>query len=110
MRLTSIPWWLWLTPIVLLLVATMRMPYGYYTFIRITVCGLAALFAVLGWEGGSASRIWSAILGLVAILFNPIFPIHLARGTWYGLDIGVAAIFAAHLACERLRWLENKRS
>ncbi len=78
------------------------MPYGYYTFTRIVVCGFAAVFAYLAWEGGSISRIWAAVLGLVAVLFNPIFLIYLARKTWYMLDIGVAAVFAAHLVFTRL--------
>ncbi len=102
MRLKSIPWWLWLIPIVLLFIATEKMPYGYYTFTRIAVCGFAAVFAYLEWEGGSISRIWASILGLVAVLFNPILPIYLSRKIWYPLDVGVAVIFAAHLASERI--------
>ena len=98
MQFKSIPWWLWLIPIVVLFVATERMLYGYYTFTRISVCGFAAFFAFLAWRGGIALRVWSAIFGLVAILFNPFLPIYLSRKVWYDLDVGVALIFAAHLA------------
>jgi Family of unknown function (DUF6804) len=97
MRFKSVPWWLWLVPIVLLLVATGRMLYVYYAFTRIVVCGFAAFLAYSGWKSGSVSRVWSTILGLVAVLFNPIIPIYLTRKAWYPLDIGVATIFAAHL-------------
>ena len=102
MRVRSIPWWLWLFAIGLLLVATERMPYGYYTFVRISVCLFAVVIACLGWSDDFLSRLWSAIFALTAILFNPIIPIHLSRHTWYPLDIGAAAIFAAHFAFVRL--------
>ena len=72
MRLNSSPWWLWLIPIVVLIIATTKMPYEYYTFTRITICGFAVFFAVAGWAGSPLSRICSAILGLVAVLFNPV--------------------------------------
>lgn len=83
------------------------MPYGYYTLTRIVVCGFAAFFAFIAWEGGS--RVWTMMLGLIAVLFNPIIPIYLSRPTWFGLDVGVAVVFAAHLAFVRLGWLQTKR-
>jgi hypothetical protein len=99
----SIPWWLWLIPVAMLLIATAKMPYGYYTFTRIVVSGFAALLAFIAWEGGPALRTWSVIFGVVALLFNPIVPIYLKRTTWFGFDIGAAILFAIHLALVRLR-------
>jgi uncharacterized protein DUF6804 len=110
MRVDSIPWWLWLVPIVLLFVATERMPYGYYTLTRIFLCGFASFLAFVGWADRAASRIWCAIFGCIAVLFNPIIPIYLSRRTWFGFDVGVAIILAAHLAFVRLGWLRTKRS
>jgi hypothetical protein len=72
MNLKAIPWWLWLIPAAFLVVATARMPYGYYTFTRVVVCGFAVLLAVRGWDDGPMTRIWSVLLALLAILFNPI--------------------------------------
>ena len=97
-RFKSVPWWLWLVPVALLLAATAKLPYGYYTFTRIVVCASAAFIAVAGWE---ASRFWSVPFGLLAILFNPIFPIYLHRGTWFYFDIAAAIAFAAHLVLVR---------
>jgi hypothetical protein len=107
MHFKSIPWWLWLIPVALLLLAAGRMPYGYYTFTRIVVCGFGAFIAVIGWDRSSL-RVWSVLFGLLAILFNPIVPIHLSRGTWPYLDIGAAIILAAHLVFVRLGWFETK--
>ena len=103
MRVNSIPWWLWLAPIALLFLATARMPYGYYTITRIVVAGFACFLALVGWEDSVMSRMWSAILGCVAVLFNPIIPIYLSRTAWHAFDIGVAIILTAHLVFVRLR-------
>jgi len=86
------------------------MPYGYYTVTRIAVAGFACFLALVGWEDSAISRMWSAILGCVAVLFNPIIPIYLSRGTWRGFDVGVAIILAAHLTFVRLGWLQTKGS
>jgi hypothetical protein len=99
----SIPWFLWLIPIGLLLLAVERMPYGYYTVTRIVVCAFAAVLAWLAWEdGGATSVAWAIVFSLIAILFNPFFPIYLTRATWAYFDIGSALIFAAHLVLGRL--------
>jgi hypothetical protein len=110
MNLQAIPWWCWLIPVVLLLVATARMPYGYYTFTRVVVCGFATFLAVTGSDGGTTTRAWSVLFALLAVLFSPIVPIYLHRGTWFYLDIGAAAIFVAHLLFVRVGLLQLKRS
>jgi hypothetical protein len=107
MQFNQIPWWLWLIPIALLFIAIEKMPYGYYTLTRIVVCGFASFLVFVGWK---VSRIWSVILGCIAVLFNPIIPIFLSRSTWYDFDVGVAIIFGAHLAFMRLGWLRTKGS
>src|SRR6266851_1795134 len=75
MRVNSIPWWLWLAPIALLFLAIARMPYGYYTVTRIAVAGFACFLALVGWEDSAISRMWSAILGCVAVPFVSYWPI-----------------------------------
>lgn len=36
-------------------------------------------------------KAWILVLGFIAVLFNPIFPVHLDRDTWVVIDI-IAAI------------------
>jgi hypothetical protein len=110
MRLNSIPWWLWLVPIVLLFLATERMPYGYYTLTRIIVCGFASCLVFVSREDIVVSRVWSAVFFCIAILFNPIIPIYLSRRTWYGFDVAAAIILASHLVFVRLGWMRAKGS
>jgi hypothetical protein len=93
----KLPKFLWLLAIVLLLVATARLPYGYYTLLRITVAGFCGLVAYLAWQ--EDSRVWATAFGLITVVFNPIIPVYFDRGIWLWLDVGAATIVAAHLAC-----------
>jgi len=78
------------------MIATLKLPDGYYTFTKIVTCGVAAILSFAGSQGNPISQ-WSVLLALVAVLFNPVIPIHLSRPTWVFLDFGTAAAFAAHL-------------
>jgi hypothetical protein len=98
----SIPRLVWLVPAILLIVATSHLPYGYYTFTRIVTCGVAAIIAFVGFKDNQVSQVWSVPLVLVTVLFNPFILIHLSRQTWRYLDLGAAAVFAAHLLI--VRW------
>ena len=101
--LKSIPWWVWIIPTALLLVAMARLPYGYYTFTTLLVCGIAAWFATVGWNDRQVSRMWSVGFALIAVLFNPIIPVSLKRDAWLYLDILTAVAFLVHLGMARLR-------
>jgi hypothetical protein len=98
----SIPRVLWLVPPIILLIATARLPYGYYTFTRIVTCAVAALIAFVGFQDRPAMPMWSVLFALIAVLFNPFVPIHLTRPIWFYLDLITAAIFMAHLLFARL--------
>jgi hypothetical protein len=100
MQFKSMPWWLWLIPIMLLFLATDMMPYGYI-FTRTVVFGFCVSFAVIGWKHGSL-QFWSVLFGLLAILFNPIFQINFSLEAWSYLDVGGAIIFAVHLVFVRV--------
>ena len=93
----TIPRMVWIVPAILLVIATARLPYGYYTFPRIVTCGIAAWIAFVGFREDPATKAWSIALALIAVLFNPILPIHLDRSTWFYLDLGTAGVFVAHL-------------
>jgi hypothetical protein len=76
-----------------LLAATLPLPYGYYTFLRLTVCGIGAYGAWTFWNTGQADRLIAILLAGLALLFNPIVPVHLSREIWLPIDLGAAAIF-----------------
>ncbi len=66
-------------------------PYGYYTFLRWVVTGVALFILRIAYELKRTTWLW--IMGLIAILFNPIAPIYLDKGTWVVIDLIVAALF-----------------
>ena len=78
----------WVSDLLLLIIALINatnhnLPYGYYTFLRIVTCGLFVWLAVL-----YKSPYWRFILGAGAILYNPVFPIHLdSRDPWIFFNI-----------------------
>jgi hypothetical protein len=93
-----IPRIVWLICAVLLVAAVLRLPYGYYNFLRIVICGAAALIAVAGLaEDAQRGMAWTATFILIVVLFNPILPIRLHRSIWFYLDLMAAGVFTAHL-------------
>jgi hypothetical protein len=42
-------------------------------------------------------------MGAVALLFNPIAPVHLTRDAWGIIDLGAAALFGAHYVAHQPR-------
>jgi len=79
---------------VLLLVAVAPLPYGYYTFTRLVVCLSAIFFAYSGFVSGDKS-LWPWIAVAVALIFNPLIPVHLSKDVWMYLDVAAAAFFGA---------------
>ena len=69
-----------------------RWPYGYYTLLWLIVCGTAACLAFLASEGRRLG--WAIVLGLIALLFNPILPVRMRRSDWVPFHIGEAVLLA----------------
>jgi hypothetical protein len=83
---------LWfIIPSVLLLVALLPLPYGYYTLLRIAVFACAGYLAYVSL--GASQRGSLVTFSIIALLFNPIIPVHLDRDIWFFIDIGVAVYF-----------------
>jgi hypothetical protein len=67
-------------------------PYGYYQLLRFVVCGVSVYvaFVAYAWK-----RLWATwLFGVLAVLFNPLAPIHLSRDLWQPIDFGCAMLFA----------------
>ena len=92
----------WLIPAVMLLLALFPLPYGYYTLLRLIVCGAVAYLAYREFDVAQRSSGWFFILGVIAVLFNPLIPIHLSREIWAPIDVVVAIILIIH-------WFRTKK-
>jgi uncharacterized protein DUF6804 len=88
---------------IMLIVALAPLPYGYYTLLRFLVCGVNGYGTYL-----SAAELnkpgWAWAFGIIAVLFNPVAPIYLNRGTWAVIDVGIAIFLLASLAFVKDIW------
>ena len=77
--------------VILLLAIPPIWPYGYYILLRWVVTA-SAIFLV--WIAYNLKKtFWLFLMGIIALLFNPIVPIHLNKETWVIIDLIVATLF-----------------
>lgn len=76
--------YLYITCCILLLGALLPMPYGYYQFMRLAVCG-TALYHIFK-EYSHSENIALVSCG-IALLYNPVFTVHFSREAWLPLNI-----------------------
>ncbi len=80
--------------IIMLLVALMPNPYGYYILLRWVICGICAYYVFEAVK--SRNQSWAWVFGIGAIIYNPVFPLHLGRSVWSVVNIAsVVVIFAS---------------
>lgn len=76
--------------VLILIGCLLRMPYGYYQFMRLATC---AGFLWLAYsEFKQSGHIFTLLYIVLAILFNPVIKVHLDKGTWHVIDVVVAII------------------
>ena len=93
---------LWFLPAFLLVIALGDMPYTFYDILRIAVCGAAIWLAIHDCELRRRFSAWTAALILLAVLFNPLFPVRMTRAEWAPVDLGAALFLAVHyVSCRR---------
>lgn len=84
-----VPNWLLLATAAFAFIAIADIPYGYYRLLRWVVCAVAIASAIQ-LHGGKRQG-WAWVLGAVALLFNPLVPVHFEKATWRIFD-GVAGV------------------
>jgi hypothetical protein len=83
-----------------------RWPYSFYVVMRVVVC-VAGVY--LAMESVRCSRTLLAItFSCCALLFNPIFPLHMRRSDWRPLNI--AASIAIVVCAAALTWRSGTRA
>jgi hypothetical protein len=81
--------------------ALSRHRYDYYTVLRWIVCGDSVFTAYQAFE---TKRIyWLLVFASVAIVFNPVVPLHLKRGTWAYADIVAALLILVSIGVMDIR-------
>jgi hypothetical protein len=79
----------------LVFAAVERHPYSFYTLLRWVCCPVFAYSAFAAYERNRVLWVW--VFGTLALLYNPLFRVHLDRNTWTGVNWGtvVAILIAA---------------
>lgn len=88
---------IWFAPAVVLMLAVLPLPYGFYIFLRLAVFLVAVYLGYTQWKRDDSFSVWVITLGAIALLYNPILPIHLTREMWIVFNLLTAGIFIAHL-------------
>lgn len=82
--------------IVVILLAFLNMPYSYYHWLRIFVFITAITVMIADFK--NANPLWLVVFGFIAIIFNPIYPVHLySKENWLILDIVCVFLFAVKI-------------
>lgn len=69
----------------MLFLGALPLPYGYYMLLRIIACGAFAYACLIAYRMRGGILPWA--YGLLAVVFNPLIPIRLSKGTWMVVDI-----------------------
>ncbi len=77
--------------IMLLLAIPSIWPYGYFQILRWIVTGTAVYNGYIAHKMRSGFWLWTMII--IAVLFNPIVPIHLDKEIWMIIDLVTALLF-----------------
>ena len=80
---------------VMLLAALASWPYGYYKLLRWFVCAAGIFVAFTAYACEKPWALWAFVL--IAMLFNPIAPVHLTRQIWSVLIVHAALGFLASI-------------
>jgi hypothetical protein len=97
--LTKIMKWV---SIVALLLAVLRLPTGsYQVLFEVVVCLSGLLVATQAVRAGK--YLWAPGFAAIAVLFNPVVPVALARRTFLWLDVVCLMTFLVSLAALKTR-------
>ena len=89
-----------LIPAGMLVLALGRWPYGYYMLLRVVVLAAALLIAGLIYQRAKPFTLWLGLFVVVAVIFNPIVPLHPdARGVVH-FEFGRSSIIRRALGCD----------
>lgn len=94
--------WPAIVAIIFLLLALLEWPYGFYTLLKWVVTGVAVYYAYSIYEIIKKTNAWFWTLVAIAILNNPIAPIHLGdKGLWNIIDVIIAIFFLIFILTQK---------
>ena len=74
-------------------------PYAYYQILRWVVMVAGLVCAYQAHKENKTAWVW--IMGIIAMVFNPIAPIYLNKGTWSIIDIVAAVLMFSYISINK---------
>lgn len=96
-----VPWWVFVLPAAMSLIALVDLPYGYYQLLRVVVTGSACWIAIELYS--RRSIIGVATFGAMAVIFNPIAKIHMERDVHAIFNVASSVLLIVAL------WVKSRR-
>ena len=81
--------------VALTLAAVSHWRYSFYVLLRLLICASSAFLASRQYAKGK--RAWAWVFGAVAVLYNPVLPVRMARSDWQLINILTAIFFGGWL-------------
>ena len=81
--------------------------YGFFTVLRFVVFAATAYVAWMAYEEHKERWVW--ILGSIAVLFNPFFPVFLDRESWVVIDFVFGIFMLSDIYFLRLEKKESTK-
>ena len=82
--------------IILLGFAILEQPYDYYKFLRMFV-GISAILLTIDTFRSKRESSFVYIYLVIALLYNPFFPVYLTREIWFPINILTIIVLALSL-------------
>ena len=76
---------------VMLVLGVLTWSWGYYDLLRLIVCGTAAYIAWCAKQEKGERLFW--VMLIIAIVYNPVAPVHFERTVWILFNLAAAAAF-----------------
>ena len=78
--------------VALVVAALTHLPYFFYVLLRVLICTAAAYLSTKRYQECRTPWVWT--FGVIALLFNPVFPVRMTRADWQVVNILVAVFLA----------------
>lgn len=92
----------WIAPAIAAGVAILPLPYGAYGVLKLVICIGAVVIAWTAFKRHKQSDWRVLIFTFIAVLFNPLVPIHSNRTIWMAVDAFSMAMFVIDYIRQRL--------
>lgn len=103
-----VPAAVWFVPAIMLLVALGDMPYGFYSLLRWVACAAFLCLAYQEHQLRGETSAWLIMFAILALLFNPVLPVHLTHEAWAPVDAGSAIALVIHYLVRERRAARNR--